>query len=101
MKAQFRTERCNMKKRLRVAHIPQVPMKAFHVEVKNLEEAKLIINVLANYDLFQLENNIKPDYANATFIEEFDEEENEWVAWFDEEIGTDDIDEYFEEINKN
>ncbi|MCY7948013.1 hypothetical protein P8891_06280 [Bacillus atrophaeus] len=90
-----------MKKKLRVAHIPQVPMKAFHIEVKNLEEAKLIFDVLANYDLFQLENNIKPDYANATFLEEFDEEENEWIAWFDEEIGTDDIHEYFEEINKN
>ncbi|WP_144498173.1 hypothetical protein [Bacillus pumilus] len=85
-------------KKLRVAHIPQVPMKAFHVEVKNLEEAKLIYDTLGSYDLFQFENNIKPDYANATFIEEFDEEENEWVSWFDDETGIDDINEYFEEI---
>ncbi|MCR4362100.1 hypothetical protein NUG13_12245 [Bacillus subtilis] len=87
-----------MKKRLRVAHIPQVPMKAFHVEVKNLEEAKLLFDVFANYDLFQLENNIKPDYANATFLEEFDEEENEWISWCDDETGIDDIYEYFEEM---
>ncbi|UXO88849.1 hypothetical protein [Bacillus safensis] len=65
---------------------------------KNLEEAKLIYNTLGNYDLFQFENNVKPDYANATFIEEFDEEENEWVSWFDEETGIDDINEYFEEV---
>ncbi|MEE5181151.1 hypothetical protein JDW21_19045 [Bacillus subtilis] len=87
-----------MKKRLRVAHIPQVPMKAFHVEVKNLEEAKLLFDVFANYDLFQLENNIKPDYANATFLEEFNEEENEWISWCDDETGIDDIYEYFEEM---
>ncbi|MGD1416431.1 hypothetical protein [Bacillus stercoris] len=87
-----------MKKRLRVAHIPQVPMKAFHVEVKNLEEAKLLFDVFADYDLFQLENNVKPDYANATFLEEFDEEENEWVSWCDDETGIDDIYEYFEEM---
>ncbi|MGV4321224.1 hypothetical protein [Bacillus mojavensis] len=89
-----------MSKKLRVAHIPQVPMKAFHVEVKNLEEAKLLFDVLANYDLFQLENNIKPDYANATFLEEFDEEENEWISWCDDETGIDDIYEYFEEMER-
>ncbi|QPK89810.1 hypothetical protein IEN91_05060 [Bacillus velezensis] len=89
-----------MNKKLRVAHIPQVPMEAFYVEVKSLEEAKLIFDVLANYDLFQFENNIKPDYANATFLEEFDKEENEWVSWCDDETGIDDIREYFEEMER-
>lgn len=88
-----------MSKKLRVAHVPQVPMEeAFYVEVKNLEEAKLLFDVFANYDLFQFENNVKPDYANATFLEEFDKERNEWVSWIDEETGIDDINEYFEEM---
>lgn len=87
-----------MNKRLRVAHVPQVPMKAFRVEVKSLEEARLLFDVLVNYDLFQFENNVKPDYANATFLEEFNEERNEWVSWIDEETGIDDIYEYFEEV---
>ena len=50
---------------LRVWWIPQVPMKAFHVPVADLAEAKLVIDTLAKYDLFQLENKIKPDFCNA------------------------------------
>lgn len=88
-----------MNKKLRVVHFPQVPCKPFIVEVKNLEEAKFVIDMLANYDLFQFENQIKPDYANMTVVEEFDEEEGEWVSWFDEETGIEDINEYFEELN--
>jgi hypothetical protein len=89
-----------MAKKIRVAHFPQVPCKPFHVEAKNLEEARLITNTLANYDLFQFENRIKPDYANATVVEEFDEEEGEWISWSDDETGIDDIDEYFEYLKE-
>jgi hypothetical protein len=86
-----------MNKKLRVSHFPQVPCKGFVVEVKNLEEAKLICDVLANYDLFQYENKIKPDYANMTYVEEYDEEECVWISWSDDETGIDDINEYFEQ----
>jgi hypothetical protein len=89
----------NMKK-LRVAHYPQIPCMPFYVKVKDLEEAKKIINVLANYDLFQYENRIKPDYSNATVVEEFYEEEGEWISWSDDETGIDDIDEYFEYLEE-
>lgn len=85
-----------MSKKLRVSHFPQIPCKAFIVEVSSLEEAKNISDVLANYDLFQFENRIKPDYSNATVVEEFDKVEQEWISWSDEETGIDDIDEYFE-----
>lgn len=86
-------------KKLRVAHFPQVPCKSFVVEVKDLTEAKKISDVLAEYDLFQYENRIKPDYCNVTVIEEFDEEQQEWLSWCDEETGIDNIDEYFEFIS--
>lgn len=72
-----------MKKgQLRVWHIPQVPMKAFRVPVKNIQEAKKVLDILANYDIFQFENNIKPDYSNVGGLEEFDGEE--WQEWEDD-----------------
>ena len=85
-------------KLLRVVHYPQVPCKPFIVGVETLEEAKKICDTLANYDLFQYENKIKPDYTNATVVEEYDEDEMEWVSWLDDETGIDNIDEYFEEV---
>lgn len=85
-----------MTKKLRVTHFPQVPCKPFHVEVGSLEDAMLISNTLANYDLFQYHNRIKGDYANMTVIEEFDVNEQEWLSWYDEATGIDNIDEYFE-----
>jgi hypothetical protein len=73
-------------KRLRVWWIPQVPMKAFYAEVRSLREAKLLLNTLADYDLFQLENNIKPDYANVGGLQELGED-GDWTDWCDEESG--------------
>lgn len=69
----------------RVWHIPQVPMvKPFYVEVSDLATARTVRNALADYDLFQLENRIKPDYANASGIEVFDE--GEWVELDEDEM---------------
>ena len=45
--------------------IPQVPMKPFTFDVPNIEVGKLMLDAFAKYDLFQLANRIKPDYANA------------------------------------
>ncbi|WP_197247582.1 hypothetical protein [Brevibacillus laterosporus] len=59
------------------------------------EQAGLIYNTLADYDLFQYDNNIKPDYANATVVEFWNKEEQDWLEWSDEETGIDDINEYF------
>lgn len=87
--------------KLRVSHFPQIPCKAFITEVEDLKQAKLLSDVLANYDLFQFENRIKPDYANATVVEMWDEDEEDWVSWFDEETGIDDIDEYFEQLGES
>jgi len=75
---------------LKVWHIPQVPMKSFEVPVKNIDEAILVLNTLSDYDNFQFENNIKPDYCNVQglviFDEDFDGDGNaDWVDWEDEE----------------
>ena len=87
---------------LKVWWIPQVPMKAFEVPVKDLHEAKKIMDVLADYDRFQFENRVKPDYCNAGGLMVWDEridpdEKGEkWCDWYDEETG-DDFDAYCEE----
>lgn len=86
--------------RLRVAHYPQIPCKPFHVDVKDLEDASRIRNLLANHDLFQFHENIKPDNCSVILLEQWDEEEGDWVDWYDEETGIDDLEEYLEFIKE-
>lgn len=70
---------------MRVWWIPQLGMKqVFHVPVKNVDEAKLIMKTLANYDLFQFKNRIKPDYANVGGLE-VQLNSEEWEDWNDDE----------------
>lgn len=76
---------------LRVWWIPQIPGSPFHVKVKNIDEAKLLLKTLANYDLFQFKNKIKGDYANSGGLEVFEdtsEDEKvggEWCEWCNED----------------
>lgn len=67
---------------LKVWWIPQVPGPMFEVPVATLDEAKKLLDVLAKYDLFQFENRIKPDYANAGGLLVF--EDGEWTEWSDD-----------------
>lgn len=97
---------------LRVWWIPQLGMdgKPFVQEVENVKEGWKLINVLANYDLYQLENRVKPDYSNAGGLEIF--EDGEWCEWQDsngdslDEIerwldGDDTMSDYFDEYGVN
>lgn len=71
---------------LRVWWVPQVPMKAFYVDVETPQEAKKILDVLAHYDIFQYENNVKPDFANAGGLSVWEtdgEGEFDWFDWTD------------------
>ncbi|AUV59094.1 superinfection exclusion protein [Escherichia phage vB_Eco_AL25] len=101
------------KNRLRVWHIPQVPGKAFYVEVDSVEEGVRIIDILANYDLFQYENNIKGDYCNVSGLQMYDEhitddemEEmgltDRWVDWYyeDDQSFFDNPKEYLNNLKK-
>jgi hypothetical protein len=87
-----------MKMKLRVWWIPQVPGKPFVVEVDTVTEGVLVMDTLARYDMFQFENNIKPDYCNAGGLGMY--ENDEWVDWFDEETGIDDPEEYLEYLKE-
>lgn len=84
-----------MSKKLQVWWIPQVPMKAFTVDVSSVEEGVKLMNVLADYDAFQYENRVKGDYCNAGGINQWsDDADGEgnpgWERWYDEETGDDD-----------
>ncbi len=59
--------------KLRVWHIPQIPGKPFFVDVSSVEEGVRMMSALDDYDAFQYENNIKPDYSNANGLQMFDE----------------------------
>lgn len=80
---------------LQVWWIPQVPMKPFLVEISSVEEGVKIMDVLAEYDAFQFENNIKPDYSNVGGIRRWRADSDGegtpgWEDWYDEETGEDD-----------
>ena len=49
----------------------------------SLVEAKLILDVLAKYYIFQFQNNIKPDYSNAGGLTVY--EHGEWTDWYNDE----------------
>lgn len=87
--------------KFRVWHIPQIPMKSFMVEVPTVEEGVRMMNALADYDLFQLENNIKPDYCNVNGLHMWDEsvpDADKWVDWYNDEY--DDPREYIESLKE-
>jgi hypothetical protein len=79
---------------LRVWHIPQVPGKPFTADVDSVEDGVKFMLLLSGYDLFQFENNIKPDYCNAQGLCRWCEDAGDgvpgWEDWYDEETGEDD-----------
>lgn len=90
--------------KLRVWWIPQTGMcDPFYIPVKTAIEGKKIMDLLAAYDAFQFENEIKPDYINTGGLEMWDKDENDWVDWGTEtEDGyVNDLDEYFEFYSNN
>ena len=66
-------------------------MQAFRYEVPDPQTARLILNLLADYDKFQLDNNVKPDYCNVGGLEwQIDLGDGlEWMDWWN--IDGDDI----------
>lgn len=68
--------------------VPQVPGRPFIFDVPGIEEGILLCQALAEYDIFQFENNIKPDFANAGGMSYRLTEADEW-----EDFDPDDPDE--------
>ena len=83
-----------MNNKLRVWWMPQIPMKSFYIPVNSVEEGKKVLDMLAAYDLFQLQNNVKPDFCNTGGLQILDEEENDWCDWY---LETED--DYYESVD--
>ncbi len=66
---------------LRVWHIPQVPGDPFHVPVPSAPAAITVLQTLWDYDYFQLEQRIKPDFTNASGLEVYTGDD--WEEWYD------------------
>lgn len=84
--------------KLRVWWIPQIPGKPFYVPVSSVDDGVLILKTLTDYDKFQFEANVKPDYCNAGGLEmqSTPDDPNSWEDWYDEEFGFDDPFEYLQ-----
>lgn len=54
-------------------------MKAFRFPVPDIPAGLLLCKALGLYDLFQYENNVKPDYCNAGGIE-FLDSDGKWTS---------------------
>ena len=79
---------------LRVWHNPQIGTScpSFYVPVATPEEAILLLNTLAKYDLFQFKHRVRGDYANAGGLLEYEPEniidgdpDSGWTDWSNEE----------------
>jgi hypothetical protein len=89
--------------KLEVWHYPQIPCQPFRIPVNYVSEAVKIMDVLADYDLFQYANQLKSDYSNATLLVLWDEKEQDWLSWEIEVDGEwfDDPYKYVEHIKQN
>ena len=70
--------------KLRVWWISQVGAisEAFYVPVQSVEEGKKVLDMLAAYDAFQLQNRIKPDYSNAGGLQIYNPEIADYEDWY-------------------
>ena len=76
---------------MRVLWFVPIDSPPFIIDVKSVEEAIIVINVLSSYDHFQqLVNNTKPSYSNVGDLEIFDD--GEWSTYIN------DIGEHIEDL---
>ena len=68
-------------KRFKAWYIPQVPMKAFEVETHTAAEAQAALDLITAFSIFEFENKVKPDYADAGGIVLWDEPDQEWFDY--------------------
>lgn len=68
---------------LKVWYVPQVPMPAFEAAVPDLATAKAVSDALSAFSLFEYENRVKPDYADAGGVARYEPDGDGGFDWFD------------------
>jgi len=72
--------------------------ESYHQEVSSPEEARLVINSIANFVILQIKNGVFPDHCSVAGLEIWDETDNEYVEWYDEDGY--DLDQHFAMLNE-
>ena len=82
----FEDERDLDRNRMYIQHIPMFGMsKSLFIEVNSPEEAWSVALLIWKYDLFQYDNDIKPDYINRTDLIYWNDNLKKWDGWQDDE----------------
>lgn len=62
------------------------PDEGVKASVESEAEGFRLLDILADYDLFQYENKIKPDFANTGWLERYEDWGSEGMVWVDVEV---------------
>lgn len=58
--------------------------KPYYKEVSSVEEAKIIVDAIADFINAKVDEGVFPDHCSTAGLEEYDEDEKEWYPWYDE-----------------
>lgn len=58
--------------------------KPYHKEVSSVEEARTMIDAIADFVNTKVDEGVFPDHCSTAGLEEYDEKEEEWMPWYDE-----------------
>ena len=73
--------------------------ETYYKEVSSPEEAKTVIDAIASFVNAKVDEGVFPDHCSTAGLEVWDEDEQDWVTWYDED-GLD-FDEHFEVEDDN
>lgn len=69
--------------------------KPYYKEVSSPEEAKLVIDSISSFVNAKVEEGIFPDHCSTAGLDVWDDEENDWLTWYDENGRN--LDEHFQD----
>lgn len=69
--------------------------ETYYQSVKTAEEAKLVIDSIANFVNMKVNEGVFPDHCSTAGLEEYDEDDGEWYDWYDDDGY--DFDQHFEQ----
>ena len=72
--------------------------ETYYKEVKSPEEAKIVIDAISSFVNAKVDEGVFPDHCSTAGLEVSDEDEQDWLTWYDED-GLD-FDEHFEQENE-
>ena len=72
--------------------------ETYYKEVKSPEEAKIVIDAISSFVNAKVDEGVFPDHCSTAGLEVWDEDEQDWLTWYDED-GLD-FDEHFEQENE-